>query len=235
MGARGVDHARRRQPGRTCPGAEVWLARLAHPRGRPGDHRGRHPRPRALTSVSAGAMRGGIVPGDGCPSPRRASVIAGRDADDRPGPGPRGHARRGHPPGRGRRRHRASSRSTPASRASIVRNLLQRGAPGRAAPVHGQRPRRSWPPATATRTASPMGRATPPRSSYVVDSAARARRHHARRSASASATSCSARAVGLETFKLAFGHRGVEFPAIPEIGIDGKTVAFDVEDMIPVF
>jgi hypothetical protein len=28
---------------------------------------------------------------------------------------------------------------------------------------------------------------------------------------------------------------GVEFPAIPEIGIDGKTVAFDVEDMIPVF
>jgi hypothetical protein len=28
---------------------------------------------------------------------------------------------------------------------------------------------------------------------------------------------------------------GVEFPAIPEIGIDGKTVAFDPEDIIPVF
>jgi hypothetical protein len=28
---------------------------------------------------------------------------------------------------------------------------------------------------------------------------------------------------------------GVEFPAIPEIGIDGKTVAFDPEDLIPVF
>lgn len=28
---------------------------------------------------------------------------------------------------------------------------------------------------------------------------------------------------------------GVEFPRIPEIGIDGKTVAFDPEDIIPVF
>jgi hypothetical protein len=28
---------------------------------------------------------------------------------------------------------------------------------------------------------------------------------------------------------------GVEFPAIPEIGIDGKTVTFDSEDIIPVF
>ena len=28
---------------------------------------------------------------------------------------------------------------------------------------------------------------------------------------------------------------GVEFPAIPEIGIDGKTVAFDPADIIPVF
>ncbi len=28
---------------------------------------------------------------------------------------------------------------------------------------------------------------------------------------------------------------GVEFPALPEIGIDGKTVAFDPEDIIPVF
>jgi hypothetical protein len=28
---------------------------------------------------------------------------------------------------------------------------------------------------------------------------------------------------------------GIEFPALPEVGIDGKTVAFDPEDMIPVF
>ncbi len=28
---------------------------------------------------------------------------------------------------------------------------------------------------------------------------------------------------------------GVEFPAIPEIGVDGKTVSIDPEDMIPVF
>jgi len=28
---------------------------------------------------------------------------------------------------------------------------------------------------------------------------------------------------------------GVEFPALPEIGIDGKTVAFDPDDIIPVF
>lgn len=28
---------------------------------------------------------------------------------------------------------------------------------------------------------------------------------------------------------------GVEFPALPEIGIDGKTVSFDPEDLIPVF
>lgn len=28
---------------------------------------------------------------------------------------------------------------------------------------------------------------------------------------------------------------GVEFPALPEVGIDGRTVAFDPEDIIPVF
>ena len=28
---------------------------------------------------------------------------------------------------------------------------------------------------------------------------------------------------------------GVEFPGIPEIGIDGRTVAFDPADIIPVF
>jgi len=28
---------------------------------------------------------------------------------------------------------------------------------------------------------------------------------------------------------------GIEFPAIPEIGIDGKTVAFDPDDIVPVF
>ncbi len=28
---------------------------------------------------------------------------------------------------------------------------------------------------------------------------------------------------------------GVEFPALPEVGIDGKTVAFDPNDIIPVF
>lgn len=28
---------------------------------------------------------------------------------------------------------------------------------------------------------------------------------------------------------------GIAFPAIPEIGIDGETVAFDPEDIIPVF
>lgn len=28
---------------------------------------------------------------------------------------------------------------------------------------------------------------------------------------------------------------GVEFPALPEVGIDGKTVAFDPDDIIPVF
>ncbi len=28
---------------------------------------------------------------------------------------------------------------------------------------------------------------------------------------------------------------GIEFPAIPEIGVDGKTVAFDPDDIIPMF
>jgi hypothetical protein len=28
---------------------------------------------------------------------------------------------------------------------------------------------------------------------------------------------------------------GVEFPALPEVGIDGRTVAFDPDDIIPVF
>jgi hypothetical protein len=28
---------------------------------------------------------------------------------------------------------------------------------------------------------------------------------------------------------------GIEFPALPEVGIDGRTVAFDPEDLIPVF
>jgi hypothetical protein len=28
---------------------------------------------------------------------------------------------------------------------------------------------------------------------------------------------------------------GIGFPALPEVGIDGRTVAFDPEDLIPVF
>ena len=28
---------------------------------------------------------------------------------------------------------------------------------------------------------------------------------------------------------------GIVFPALPEIGIEGETVAFDPEDIIPVF
>ena len=28
---------------------------------------------------------------------------------------------------------------------------------------------------------------------------------------------------------------GVVFPALPEIGIEGESVAFDMEDIIPVF
>jgi hypothetical protein len=28
---------------------------------------------------------------------------------------------------------------------------------------------------------------------------------------------------------------GIVFPALPEIGIDGVTVAFDREDLVPVF
>ena len=28
---------------------------------------------------------------------------------------------------------------------------------------------------------------------------------------------------------------GVEFPALPEVGIDGRTVAIDPQDIIPVF
>jgi hypothetical protein len=28
---------------------------------------------------------------------------------------------------------------------------------------------------------------------------------------------------------------GIAFPAIPEIGVDGETVAFDPDDIIPVF
>ncbi|HEX2112909.1 MAG TPA: hypothetical protein VHM01_00760 [Alphaproteobacteria bacterium] len=42
------------------------------------------------------------------------------------------------------------------------------------------------------------------------------------------------RAAVLKMKGLLDKHR-VEFPAIPEIGIDGKTVSFDPEDLIPVF
>jgi hypothetical protein len=28
---------------------------------------------------------------------------------------------------------------------------------------------------------------------------------------------------------------GISFPALPEIGVDGETVAFDPENLIPVF
>ncbi len=28
---------------------------------------------------------------------------------------------------------------------------------------------------------------------------------------------------------------GIAFPALPEIGVDGETVAFDPENLIPVF
>ena len=65
--------------------------------------------------------------------------------------------------------------------------------------------------ATPTASSSANGPGDPAALDYVVDTI-RDARGASRSSASASATSCSCRAVGLETYKLPFGHRGANHP-----------------------
>ena len=64
---RAADEPRGRARRRAAAGCD-WLARLRHP----GDHRRRHPRARRHIR-DAGAMRGGVFPGDDARGARRAS------------------------------------------------------------------------------------------------------------------------------------------------------------------
>ena len=101
-------------------------------------------------------------------------------------------------------------RSTPGIKGSIVRNLVARGATRRAAPVHRDR-RRAARAATPTRSSSPTAPATRPRSSYVVDTV---RELVGTRPVFGICLGHQllCRAVGLETYKLPFGHRGANHP-----------------------
>ena len=206
--ARGGDHARGGQP-RGRAGRRARLARLAgrlrRSRRSPASTRARW----SATSATRGAMRGGVFPATLDEARRRELIeaeppMAGRDL-----------AREVTPAeaivlGPGAPRPARSSPSTPASR---TRSCATSSSAARALELH---------PCTAPGRGA-AGRATPTRSSWPTAPATR------RRSATSSTTvrelvgkqpvfgiclghQLLCRAVGLETFKLPFGHRGANHP-----------------------
>ncbi len=134
------------------------------------------------------------------PSRRCDGLDLAREVD--PGGDDRARGRQHGPADRGdRHRHQALDR--PRAR--------RPGRTAAAAPVHRQPPR-----SCSRRTRTPIflanGPGDPAALDYVVETVRARRRQRGRRSASAWATSCSAARVGLETFKLPFGHRGGNHP-----------------------
>ena len=137
-----------------------------------------------------------------------ARARRGRAADGGPRPGPRGHARAGRPSTATARR--GSTPSTPASRARSSRHLVARGAQvtlhpcsvdRRRAAGHRRRRWSSWPTAPAT----------PPRS---ATSSTTVRELVGKRPVWGICLGHQllCQAVGLETYKLPFGHRGANHP-----------------------
>ena len=153
-------------------------------------------------------MRGGVFPGS-IDEPPRPRADRGRAADGGPGPRACGDARRS--------RHSARRRRRPADRGDRHRHQGLDGARARrarrarrAAPLHQLRRGAARRP-TPTPSSSPTAPATPPRSPTS-----------SRPCASSSGRKpvwgiclghqLLCRAVGLETFKLPFGHRGANHP-----------------------
>ena len=157
----------------------------------------------------AGAMRGGVFPGElgrgrGARADRRRALDGRRATWRARSPRPSRSSSTRTTPARG------SSPSTPASSTRSSRTCAERGARRRAASLHDVGGR-SCSPATPTPSSSPTAPAT-------------------RRRSTTSSTRCASwsgktpvfgiclghqllcRAVGLETFKLPFGHRGANHP-----------------------
>ena len=191
-----------------APDRRARLAGLAARLRRPGDHRRRHararaPHPRRRARCAAASSRRDVA------RTRRASAIeaeppmAGRDL-----------AREVTPREHDRARRRATGPRIAAIdtgiKRSIVRNLVDRGARVELHPCTRHAPR-SCSRATPTPSSSPTAPATRPRSTTS-----------SRPCASSSASGpmfgiclghqLLCRAVGLETFKLPFGHRGANHP-----------------------
>ena len=105
---------------------------------------------------------------------------------------------------------RGSPRSTPGIKGSIVRNLVERGASVELHPCTATR-RGAARRATPTRSSSPTAPATRRRSDYVVDTL---RELVGKRPVWGICLGHQllCRAVGLETYKLPFGHRGANHP-----------------------
>ena len=162
-------HARGDQLREDAPGAEMgwldWLAESGIPAITGVDTRAlvRHLRDK-------GAMRGGIFP-SGMAETQAHGARPRRGADDRPGPRPRGHAERAGPARASRATARGSWPSTPASRRSIVRNLVARGARVELHPCTRDR----------RRAAGPRRRRRLPRQRPRRPGRARLRRRHAAR------------------------------------------------------
>ena len=155
---------------------------------------------------SAGAMRGGVFPERIAEREARELIAAeppmtGLDLAREVTPGADDHARRRRHPDR---RHRHGDQGLDRPQPRRARR------DGRAAPVHdaGRGPRRG---ATPTPSSSPTAPATRPPSSYVVDTL---RELIGPRPVFGICLGHQllSRAVGLETFKLPFGHRGANHP-----------------------
>ena len=188
-----------------APGAEQgWLDWLAA-NGVPGDRgrryacaRAAHPRRRARCAAGSSPPT--------CRS-RGEGACARRAEHGRSRPRARGHVARAAIEGEGGR-PRIVALDTGIKR-SIVRNFMQRGVQLELYPCTT--------PADELLARDPdgfflvPGPGDPAALDYIVDTI-RALLRASRCSGSASATSCSRRAAGLDTFKLPFGHRGANHP-----------------------
>ena len=163
------------------------------------------------TSATQGAMRGGVFPA-AVAECRRAQLIAAEPGDDRTRPGARGDSGRNRsvgldPAGGGGRRIAMIDTGV---KLSIVSNLVPRGATVELHPCTRER-RRAAGRTTRTRSSSPTGPVIPAALDYIVETV-RELVGKLPVYGICLGHQLLCRAVGLETYKLPFGHHGANHP-----------------------